>query len=151
MSQRSKPPPTAPLLSLASVTPKANFVKRRERKPLACLAPDSARICCPQTNHRPNSYSFNLNRLVQDRHEFSLGHARPRPTAFLRRFSPQTKRIVEDLFYPYLAGTRHSLGFVIGRTDYCAVFTLADARLDAAQFDAAMRLARAQVASRRRQ
>jgi len=47
---------------------------------------------------------------VQDRHEFSLGHARPWPTAFLRRLSPQTKRIVEDLFYPYLTGTRHSLG-----------------------------------------
>src|SRR5579863_656203 len=43
MSQRSKPPPTAPLLSLASVTPKTNF--HRERKATARLSaphPESA-------------------------------------------------------------------------------------------------------------
>src|SRR5580658_8703581 len=100
MSQRSNPPPTAPLLSLASVTPKANFLKRKERKPLACPALGSARICCPQTNHLPSG----SNDWVLDRRELGLGHARPWPHSFLRRYPLQTKKSLKPYSTHILPG-----------------------------------------------
>jgi hypothetical protein len=99
------------LLSLASVTPKANFLKRKERKPLACPAPDSARICCPQTESSAKRFKrFALGQATNS----ALATQGRELTAFLRRHSLQTEKSLKPYSTHILPGHAIPCGWLLG-------------------------------------